>query len=115
MDSSMRISIAAICLLLVSANICAAERPNILWLTFEDTSPTLGCYGDGYAVTPNLDALAARGMRYTNANSNAPVCAPARTTIISGLYAPSTGSEHMRSLVPMPAGLPMFPQILREA
>jgi uncharacterized sulfatase len=102
-------------LLVVTGQAGAAEQPNILWVTCEDTGPALGCYGDDYAVTPNLNALAARGMRYANAISNAPVCAPARTTIISGLYPPSTGSEHMRSLVPMPAGLLMFPQILREA
>ena len=77
----------------------AIPRPNILWLTCEDIGPQLGCYGDAYADTPNLDRLAAGGMRYRYAWSNAPVCAPARTTIISGLYPPSTGSEHMRSLV----------------
>lgn len=93
----------------------AAELPNILWITSEDNGPHLGCYGDSYAVTPNLDALAAHGMRYTNASSNAPVCAPARTTIISGLYPPSTGAEHMRSLVRLPVRFPMFPQLLREA
>src|SRR4051812_3874262 len=89
--------------LFFSANAFAAEAPNILWITCEDISPNLGCYGDHYAITPNLDALAAEGMRYTNAISNAPVCAPARTTIITGLYPPSTGAEHMRSLVNLPA------------
>src|SRR3954469_23723166 len=97
------------------ARATAAELPNILWITCEDIGPHLGCYGDTYSITPNLDALAARGMRYTNASSNAPVCAPARTTIISGLYSPSTGAEHMRSLVNLPAGFRMFPQYLRDA
>ena len=92
-----------------------AERPNILWLTCEDTGPQLGCYGDTYAVTPQLDALAARGVRYLHAWSNAPVCAPARTTIISGLYPPSTGAEHMRSMTRLPASMKMFPCYLREA
>lgn len=92
-----------------------AERPNILWLTCEDTGPQLGCYGDRYAVTPNLDALAARSLRYLHAWSNAPVCAPARTTIISGLYPPSTGAEHMRSITKLPAEMKMFPCYLREA
>ena len=90
------------------------ERPNILWITCEDTGPQLGCYGDPYAETPNLDRLAARGMRYLHAWSNAPVCAPARTTIITGVYPTSTGSEHMRSLVDMPAMMKMYPQLLRE-
>lgn len=105
-------------LLLAAAGTALAQeptRPNILWLTSEDMGPDLGCYGDRYATTPNLDALAKRGLRYTKAWSNAPVCAPARTTIISGMYPPSTGAEHMRSLVPMPRGTKMYPQYLREA
>lgn len=92
-----------------------ADRPNVLWITSEDNGPHLGCYGDKYADTPNLDRLAARGVIYRNAWSNAPVCAPARTTIISGVYPPATGSEHMRSSAPMPAFMKMYPQYLREA
>lgn len=90
-------------------------RPNILWITCEDTGPHLGCYGDAYATTPNLDRLAARGMIYTRAWSVAPVCAPARTAVITGVYPTTTGSEHMRSLVPLPPDLKMYPQLLREA
>jgi arylsulfatase A-like enzyme len=93
----------------------AADRPNILWVTSEDNGPQLGCYGDTYATTPNLDKLASRGMRYLRAWSSAPVCAPARTAIISGVYPPSTGSEHMRSEVRLPDFMKMFPQFLREA
>jgi uncharacterized sulfatase len=92
----------------------AADLPNILWLTSEDNGPHLGCYGDEYATTPNLDVLASKGMIYTRAISNAPVCAPARTTIISGMYPPSTGSEHMRSMTSLPAGYKMYPAYLRE-
>jgi arylsulfatase A-like enzyme len=101
-----------LCLLALAA---VAAPPNILWLSSEDNGPHLGCYGDAYATTPNLDALAAKGLRYLNAWSNAPVCAPARTTIISGLYPPATGSEHMRSNTALPPGFKMFPQYLREA
>jgi uncharacterized sulfatase len=93
----------------------SAARPNILWITCEDTGPHLGCYGDTYADTPNLDRLATRSLRYLHAWSNAPVCAPARTSIISGVYPPSTGSEHMRSAIDMPRSMRMYPQILREA
>lgn len=93
----------------------AADRPNILWLTSEDNGPNYGCFGDKYAVTPNIDALAARGIRFKRAWSNAPVCAPARTCLISGRWAPADGAEHMRSMVPMPAGHQMYAQILREA
>jgi uncharacterized sulfatase len=100
-----------------SSQLPAAEpaRPNILWLTSEDHGPHMGCYGDAYATTPNVDRLAAKGVRYTHVWSNAPVCAPARTTLIAGMYAPSTGGEHMRSLVPYPAGKQMYPQLLRAA
>jgi uncharacterized sulfatase len=90
-------------------------RPNILWITSEDNGPHLGCYGDSFATTPNLDRLAASGMIYTKCWSNAPVCAPARTTIISGMYPTSTGSEHMRSMIRLPDGMKMYPQFLREA
>ncbi|MBI5396672.1 MAG: sulfatase-like hydrolase/transferase [Verrucomicrobia bacterium] len=90
-------------------------KPNILWLTCEDIGPQLGCYGDKYAVTPNLDKLAAKGVRYRACWSNAPVCAPARTTIITGVFPTSTGGHHMRSMVPMPPGTKMYPQLLREA
>lgn len=100
---------------LMAFSAMAVDRPNILWLSCEDTGPQLGCYGDGYSVTPNLDALAGRSLRYTRAWSNAPVCAPARTTVISGLYPPAAGAENMRSMVPMPGWFRMFPQFLREA
>jgi arylsulfatase A-like enzyme len=97
------------------ARSAASERPNILWITCEDIGPALGCYGDTYATTPNLDKLAARGMRYENAWSNAPVCAPARTTIISGVYPPASGGEHMRSMTRLGVGMKMYPSLLREA
>lgn len=71
--------------------------PNILWITSEDNSALLGCYGDAFATTPNLDRLATEGFRYTSAYANTPVCAPARNTIITGVYACSNGNEHMRS------------------
>jgi arylsulfatase A-like enzyme len=93
----------------------AADRPNILWITAEDHGPHLGCYGDAYAITPNLDAFAQRGCRYTFCWSNCPVCAPARTTLITGMYAQSLGAEHMRSMVPVPRGFKLLPQYLRAA
>ncbi len=93
----------------------AADKPNILWLTSEDHGPQLGCYGDANARTPNVDVLAAKGMLFKRAWSVAPVCAPARTAIITGLYTSSSGGQHMRSMVPLPAEMKMYPQFLREA
>jgi N-sulfoglucosamine sulfohydrolase len=91
------------------------ERPNILWLTSEDNGPFLGCYGELNADTPRLDRLSAEGIRYTHAFANAPVCAPARNSIITGMYACSLGTQHMRSMRPVPAKIQFFPQLLREA
>ena len=90
------------------------KLPNILWITSEDNGPHLGCYGDSYATSPNIDRLAKRSLRYTNASSTAPVCAPARTTIISGIYPPATGAEHMRSMTTLPKGFEMYPTYLRK-
>ncbi len=107
--------VAAVLAGVAAAGAADAKRPNILWITCEDTGPELGCYGDTYAQTPNLDALASRGLRYLHAWSTAPVCAPARTTLITGMYPPSLGAEHMRSEVAPPPFLRMYPQILRES
>lgn len=93
----------------------AQTRPNILWLSTEDISPDLGCYGDSYAITPNLDRLASQGARYTKAFSNAPVCAPSRSAIITGMYTTTIGSMHMRSKAVPPAGVKAFTEYLRAA
>lgn len=91
------------------------RRPNILWISTEDISPDLGCFGDAYAVTPNIDRLAAQGVRYTNAFATAPVCAPSRSAIITGMYPTTIGSMHMRSKVVPPAGVKAFTEYLRTA
>ena len=93
----------------------AQGQPNILWLSSEDNGPELGAYGDSYADTPNLDRLADRGLVYLNAWSNAPVCAPARTALITGMYPTANGAHHMRSRTRLPAQVQMFPQLLRNA
>lgn len=72
-------------------------RLNILWISFEDTNPRYGCYGDTVARTPNLDRLAAQGCRWTQCFSTSGVCAPARSAIITGMYATSIGTHHMRT------------------
>jgi arylsulfatase A-like enzyme len=92
-----------------------SAKPNILWLTAEDMGPHLRVCGDTYSTSPNLDRLAARGCLYNNVWSNAPVCAPARTAVITGVYPTATGAEHMRSLTRMPPGWKLFPGYLRDA
>ncbi len=93
----------------------AAERPNILWLTSEDNSPYLGCYRDPQAHTPHLDRLAEEGVRYRNAFANAPVCSAARSTLITGMHAPSVGLHNHRSRVKLPDSIKLYPELLRAA
>lgn len=81
----------------VTCSAHAAQRPNILLLVAEDLSPRLGSYGDTLAVTPNIDALAARGTRYTHAFTTAGVCAPSRAALITGQHQISFGAQHMRT------------------
>lgn len=95
-------------------NLPAAERPNILWITSEDNDKLwLGCYGNKQANTPNIDALAQRSIRFENFYSNAPVCAVARSTILTGVHAPSQGTQHMRSRHPIPAANKPYLEYLR--
>jgi uncharacterized sulfatase len=89
------------------------SRPNILWISTEDISPDLGCYADSYAITPNIDRLAAQGVRYINAFATAPVCAPSRSSIITGMYATTIGSMHMRSKAVPPPYVKAFTEYLR--
>jgi arylsulfatase A-like enzyme len=91
------------------------ERPSILWITSEDNSPYLGCYGDTQAQTPHLDALAAKGIRYRNAFANAPVCSSARSTLITGMHASSLGIHNHRSRVRIPDHIQPYPVYLRAA
>ena len=89
-------------------------RPNILWITTEDISPAIGAYGDSYAVTPNIDKLASQGVLYRNAYVPAPICSPARSSIITGINATSLGSQHLRSQVPIPDFIKTLPEYLHN-
>lgn len=100
---------------LLNAANSGKDRPNILWLVSEDNNPLLGCYGDSFATTPNLDNLASEGVTYTNAFANAPVCAAVRSALISGMYSCSTGTQHMRSVNPLPAYMRFYSSYLRDA
>jgi uncharacterized sulfatase len=95
-------------------------RPNILWISTHDISPDLGCYagvwpGAEYAHTPHLDQLAAAGARYDNAFAAAPVCAPSRSAILTGMYPTAIGTMHMRSRAVPPPEVSCFPEYLRAA
>lgn len=100
---------------LISTSAAAADRPNLLWITSEDHSPYLGCYGDPQAQTPNLDRLAGQGVRFRNAFANAPVCSTVRTTLITGMHSATLGAHHHRSRVAIPAAFKLYPEHLRAA
>ena len=89
------------------------ERPNILWLTFEDTSAyEFGCYGNKDVHTPNADSLAARGIQFMNAWSVAPQSSAARSSLITGCYSSTYGMDVHPVPYDTPANI-FFPQWLR--
>jgi len=90
-------------------------RPNILWLSCEDISPHIGCFGDEHAITPNIDRLAKEAVRYTNAFTTAGVCAPVRSGIITGMYQTTIGTHHMRCSAKLPGHIKAFSSYLRRA
>lgn len=93
----------------------SGERPNILWLVSEDNGPRMGCYGDSVARTPNLDALAKKGIVF-DACYSMPVCAPSRFSLITGMCPTTCGpAQHMRAQGKIPAWLKGFPAYLRQA
>jgi arylsulfatase A-like enzyme len=95
-----------------------AERPNVVWVTTEDSSAVWHrLYSERGVSMPAVERLAAGGLVFEHAFSNAPVCSVARSTIISGCYAPRVGAQYHRKsqMVPLPGDLKMFPHYLREA
>lgn len=94
----------------------AGDRPNILWLVSEDNNPFVGAYGDRLAHTPTIDALAKKGLLFRNVYSNAPVCAPSRFGILTGVYPESCApANHMRAIGRIPRGFHTYPELLRSA
>lgn len=91
------------------------NRPNILWISCEDISPHIGCFGDKDAITPNIDSLAEQGVRYSNTFTTAGVCAPCRSAIITGIYQSTLGTHHMRCKAQLPEFVKPFPTYLRDA
>ncbi len=112
------LGVVLLCLLVSSYSAFAApEKPNILWITSEDNGIFwIGCYGGTNARTPAIDNLATEGFRYRYCFDNAAVCAPTRSTWITGMYAISNGTQPMRSrnLIPHDK-IPYYPDLLRKA
>ena len=91
-----------------------SDKPNILWITCEDITTMIGCYDDPIAITPNIDQLASKGILYKNAYSTAPVCAPARSCLVTGVFATSLGTQNLRSDFKIPNYIKTLPHILRD-
>jgi len=95
------------------------RRPNILWITAENISLDLGCYGEKLVRTPNIDRLAAEGMRFTRVFATSPVCAPSRSAFMTGMYQTSTDTHHMRchrdDAFRLPPGVRPLTHRLRDA
>jgi len=91
------------------------EKPNILFLIAEDVSPVFGCYGNAYATTPKIDRLASESLLFTKALTTAPICAPSRSCLATGMYATTLGTQHLRSDVPFPDELKTLPELMSEA
>ena len=107
--------IIAILLLFIVSSFSAQEKPNILWITIEDTSPQfIGCYGNKNASTPNIDKLAKEGIRFTNAFSTGTVCSPSRSAIITGIPTYKMGTGNHRSNYTIPKYIKGFPYFLKQ-
>jgi arylsulfatase A-like enzyme len=94
----------------VFLNAAEAPRKNVLFIISDDLNNLLGCYGDSLAKTPNLDGLAARGMRFDRAYCAFPLCGPSRNSILTGLYPNSTGiianAQIFRQTIPTQQSMP---------
>ena len=98
----------------------AAERPNIVWIIPDDMSANFSCYGEPAIETPNVDRLAARGVKFTNAYVTAPVCSTCRSAFITGMYQTSIGAHHHRSgrgekKIQLPAHIDLVPKYFQDA
>ncbi len=94
----------------IAAQPSSATRPNVFFIAVDDLRPQLGCYGHTQMVTPNLDALANRGILLTRAYCQQAVCSPSRTSLLTGLRPDSTHvydlKTHFRDTIPQVVTLP---------
>jgi arylsulfatase A-like enzyme len=110
----------AISAITLAVGVLAAERPNILWIYAEDTSPWMGCYGDKINAneTPNIDSIAEAGVRFTRAFVPAPVCSATRSALMVGMNSIRCGAHEHRSSrgelkIHLPEGVRLLPELMQ--
>ncbi len=89
------------------------DKPNIIWMNCEDIGPALGGYGDLMATTLNLDQMAKEGMLFEKTYAMVPICSPSRSALITGIYATSLGTQHLRSDIKRTDFVKTLPEILK--
>jgi arylsulfatase A-like enzyme len=99
---------------------CHAGQPNIVWIIPDDMSAHFACYGETAVETPNVDQLAANGLKFTNAYVTAPVCSTCRSAFITGMYQTSIGAHHHRSgrgklKIELPEQIELVPKMFQDA
>lgn len=107
-------------LVMVPCFVFADERPNVVWIIPDDMSANFSCYGETAIETPNVDWLAARGVKFTNAFVTAPVCSTCRSAFITGMYQTSIGAHHHRSgrgelKIRLPEHIKLVPRMFQQA
>ena len=108
----MRRTVAIVVVLFGVCSLRAAERPNVLLICVDDLKPMLGCYGDTTVKSPNIDALAARGVQFNRAYCNQAVCSPSRNALLTGLRPTTLGiydlATNFRVAAPDAVTLPQY-------
>lgn len=100
-----------------AASAFADDRPNVLWITIEDWSPDLSCYGTKGIHTPNVDKLASEGIRYERAFTTSPVCSTSRSAMMTGFHQNFIGANQHREYdkQPLPHGIRPIPHLFADA
>ena len=116
----MKKAFVSLTLFLFTVIVAADDRPNIVWIIPDDMSANFGCYGETAIKTPHVDALAASGVKFTNAYVTAPVCSTCRSAFITGMYQTSIGAHHHRSgrgelEIHLPDGIELVPKLFQDA
>lgn len=97
------------------------EKPNILWIYLEDTSPLLECYGNSLIATPNINSLAEQSSLYTNAFMRAPVCSASLSSIVTGVMSTTLGAHNHHSsrtsefAIHLLSHISTIPEVFKEA